>query len=341
MSQPLISIIVPVYNVEKYIEQCIESIIHQSFRDYELILVNDGSTDKSLDKCRLWEFDERVHIISIENHGVSYARNLGLKNASGKWVMFLDSDDYLIENCLEKLASAISMEAQEISGLYVEEEKENLGKQQYGLIDAKSMMEMSLDPINNNLLPEFYPLKVSTLLFCSGKLFLNQVIKEHGVKFQENLRLSEDLVFHLDYLSHIENVMITNVPVLFYRQNNTSSVTKRFHTGYFDDRARLVEKLKTFSMDSANVHIISTLFLFICKIEKYVTGTEKKHMEQKLSQLLQENRDILVSSKGKKLSKGKWQNVFYKIVTYCFFLNWNWIAFKILKLYTFIARGEI
>ena len=340
MKQPLISIIVPVYNVEKYIEKCIESILEQSFRDFELILVNDGSKDDSLAKCRLWETDERVRIFSIENHGVSYARNLGLKYAIGKWILFLDSDDYLIDGCLEKLASLTSLNAQEISGLYVEGEEE-FGEQQYAYVDAKSVVPMSLDSVNHKLLPDFYPLKPSTLLFCAGKLYLNEVIKKHDVKFQDKLRLSEDLLFHLDYLSHIDQVIVTNVAVLFYRQNNVTAVTKRFNPTHLTDRIRLIEKLKEMKIDSANVHIVSTMFLFVSKMEKYLTGNEKKQMEREILELFRTHRDVLILAKGKKLSHGRWQNIFYRIALYAFLSKWEWLGFCVLKIYTLIARGEI
>ncbi len=340
MNQPLISIIVPVYNVEKYIERCIESILEQSFRDFELILVNDGSKDDSLTKCRLWEADRRVRIFSIENHGVSYARNLGLQHAIGKWILFLDSDDYLIEGCLEQLVSLTNLGAQEISGLYVEGE-ETFGTQQYALVDAKSVMKMSLDSVNHNLLPDFYPLKPSTLLFCAGKLYLNEVIKKYDVKFQDKLRLSEDLLFHLDYLSHIDNVIVTNVAVLFYRQDNVTAVTKRFNPTHLADRVRLIEKLKEMKLDSANVHIVATMFLFISKMEKHLKGSERKEMEQKILALLGEHKDVFVLAKGKKLSHGRWQNLFYQMALVAFLTKWPGLGFRVLKLYTLIARGEI
>ena len=105
VKQPTLSIIVPVYNAEKYIDQCIESVLTQSFTDFELILVNDGSTDSSLERCYAWDSDERVKVFFTENRGVSHARNYGLKNAIGKWILFLDSDDYLVKDSLEALIS--------------------------------------------------------------------------------------------------------------------------------------------------------------------------------------------------------------------------------------------
>lgn len=101
----LISVIVPFYNSEKYIKQCIESILHQSYNNLELILVNDCSTDASFKICKkISESDKRIKIINLEkNLGVSNARNIGIKNASGKFIIFVDSDDTISDNFLEKL----------------------------------------------------------------------------------------------------------------------------------------------------------------------------------------------------------------------------------------------
>ncbi|CAI3478898.1 MAG: glycosyltransferase [Enterococcus cecorum] len=101
---PQISIIVPVYNAERYLKYCIDSILRQTFTNYELILVNDGSTDYSLKICHEYASkDERIKILSKENGGPSSTRNLGLSHAKGKYIAFIDADDYVLDNYLEKL----------------------------------------------------------------------------------------------------------------------------------------------------------------------------------------------------------------------------------------------
>ena len=99
MNNPKISVIVPVYNVEKYLHKCIDSILVQTFTDFELLLIDDGSTDKSGDICDEYAVkDARVRVFHTENRGVSAARNHGLREASGDWICFVDSDDW-VENC--------------------------------------------------------------------------------------------------------------------------------------------------------------------------------------------------------------------------------------------------
>lgn len=104
----MISVIVPVYNVRKYLDKCVQSIVHQSFRDWELLLIDDGSTDGCGEICDAWaERDSRIQAIHIPNQGVSNARNLGLNMAKGDYIFLTDSDDYLGEETLERLMNAI------------------------------------------------------------------------------------------------------------------------------------------------------------------------------------------------------------------------------------------
>ena len=103
MSNPVISIIVPVYNVEKYLDNCLKSILNQSFKDFEVILVNDGSKDKSGEICNIYsQKDSRIKVFNMENSGAGKARNKGLDLAQGKYIFFVDADDWLENNALEE-----------------------------------------------------------------------------------------------------------------------------------------------------------------------------------------------------------------------------------------------
>ena len=104
MDTPLVTIIVPVYNSEKYLEQCIQNLLNQTYHNLQIILVNDGSTDHSLDICKRIT-DKRVEVYTKQNGGASSARNLGLTHRKGEYVLFVDSDDYLKDNAVEILVS--------------------------------------------------------------------------------------------------------------------------------------------------------------------------------------------------------------------------------------------
>ena len=102
--ETLVSVIVPVYNTEKYLEYCINSILKQTHRNIEIILVDDGSTDKSLSICNQYKkIDERINVISKQNTGVSDSRNIGVNNAKGEYILFVDSDDLLVPHTLPSL----------------------------------------------------------------------------------------------------------------------------------------------------------------------------------------------------------------------------------------------
>ena len=131
---PLISIIVPVYNVESYLKRCIESILNQTFRDFELILVNDGSTDNSEIICKEYALkDERIKYFYQRNKGVSEARNKGIDNSSGEYIQFIDSDDYVDENFLEIVVNRFKRDNSDIVfiGFYNEYNNGEIYKSKY------------------------------------------------------------------------------------------------------------------------------------------------------------------------------------------------------------------
>lgn len=334
-----LSIIVPVFNAELYLEQCIRSVLDQSWRDLELILVNDGSTDASLQICLQWECDPRVRILSTENRGVSHARNMGLNVAAGEWIMFLDSDDYLLEGCLEKLMALCAPDAQQILADYTSG-RSKARAPRHAAVDAEAVYKMSLDPVNNRLLPDFFEIKPVSLAACWARLYRGSVIREKGIRFHEGMRVSEDMLFNLDYLSGIEQVMITDLPVLYYRCN-TASVTRVFRAGHLADRFCFFDILKERQEADAAVHVVSLLFYEICKIERYTSGHERRQLERQISGYLSQNRDILRRTRGRALSAGRWQRCFYKAAAVCFGSGLDAAGFVCLRFYAGITKGEV
>ena len=331
MIQPLISIIIPVYNAEKYIEECLNSVLKQSFQNYEIIVVNDGSKDKSLQICqKIGQTDVRVRVFSTENQGVSHARNFGMKNANGHWIMFLDSDDYLTEECLERLAAYTETSAQEICGNYV---TKNVQKLQAGsaFVKPEDVITMILDPVNHHTLPAFYHLESATLLGVWGKLFLRNVIEEHALCFDEKLKLSEDAFFHIRYLKKIENVLLLNDATFYYREND-ASVTKNFKEEYVENRLYLFEQLKRHQICDA-VFVCSTMLLMTADLEICMAQPKRKINEEKIKVFWKENRKLLLDTRGKKVSEGKWQNIVYKICVELFLWKLYDFAFVFLRLY--------
>ena len=193
-----ISIIVPVYNTEQYLPCCVDSILDQSFSDFELLLIDDGSTDGSGKICDTYaEKDNRVRVFHKENGGVSSARNLGLQHVRGQYVVFVDADDWVKEQFLEHLMCSDS-------DLVVG------GFQSFGL------QETSIVPIEQK------EKTIESLVFNDflygyvwAKRFRYSLICEHGISFQQNLFYCEDICFVLNYLGYINKLL--DIPFADYQ----------------------------------------------------------------------------------------------------------------------------
>lgn len=188
-----ISVIVPVYNSEKTLVRCVDSILSQTFSDFELLLIDDGSTDDSGKICDNYVLkDHRVHTFHKRNGGVSSARNLGLDNAKGKWVTFCDSDDYVDDNWL----SIFMNYCKEGIGLIVQPfNVSNLNKCKFFEGSFSDFIEI------------FYDLSI--IGYTGNKLFLLNILNEYNIRYNESFTFHEDEVFAYQYLLHIDKVIFT------------------------------------------------------------------------------------------------------------------------------------
>ncbi len=207
---PKVSIIIPVYNVEKYLERCVDSALNQTYKNLEIILVNDGSTDNSLEICKKYETENRVKIFSEENRGLPVARNLGVKKSSGDYIIFLDSDDWLDDNLIEKLVKNNSEKT--LSGCNVKD-----------IFEKKTSLHNRVGKIKKQ---EFIKEIVSGRkeAFVSGYLFDAKVCKK--IEFDETTRYFEDIPYIIKYLKNTEENEITFENNSFYNYfQNQNSIT--------------------------------------------------------------------------------------------------------------------
>ena len=222
-----ISIIIPVYNAEKYLKQCIESIIEQFFRNYEIILIDDGSTDSSGNICdsysKKWEFIRTIH---TENKGVSAARNTGIKESVGEYLLFVDSDDYIINGSLERLYKVCKdHDLDMVRGKYqVYEEAAAIFKSP---IDYKkvSYLDKKMSSADYfNLAIEENKYEVVPWL----GLYKRQFIVNNNLWFRENSRM-EDHEFTLKCLIKQPSAMIMQIDYMFYvYRKHERSITKTY-----------------------------------------------------------------------------------------------------------------
>lgn len=205
----MISIIVPIYNSEKCLERCIESILGQSEQALEVLLINDGSTDDSFKICRFYESrDTRVHVINKKNEGVSAARNTGILYAKGEYIQFVDSDDYLEADMCKSLLMAMEQSGADmaICGFH----------HIYGDRVVKKVPETAEFLNREAFAKEFLSLYQQGFLNMPwNKLYKKDLISDY---FETDLSLGEDLLFNLSYLENTENIAVVSKPLYFYIQ---------------------------------------------------------------------------------------------------------------------------
>ena len=216
MHSPKISVIVPVYNVEKCLRRCVDSILAQTFTDFELLLVDDGSTDNSGVICDEYATKvSRVRVFHKPNGGVSSARNFGLDNAQGEWIAFVDSDDWVTKDCLE---------------IMIEGENTDFTMANYTLIGDNNWKPLILDEVNydGENITDFLE---NQLPYCSSpwaKLIRRKILVENNIKFNDHFSYGEDTIFIMDVLSHVNSIRVVNKSIYIYDVSHIGTLSKCF-----------------------------------------------------------------------------------------------------------------
>jgi len=256
-STPNLSIIVPIYNTSAFLRDCIDSILSQSYTNFELLLINDGSTDESGIICDEYaEKDARVKVFHKKNGGVSSARNLGLEEAQGEYIYFPDSDDYVIKNALEILLKGINRDCTYVVSGYQYYDEEGICTYS---IDNTEEGYMSRDEM---LMQFFAPSPYIYQGYLWNKLFKRSIIEENYIHFEPSIKFNEDRLFCVQYvcaLSKNDKVYYNWQPVYNYIQRPTSamaSLTQRFNPDYLSDLDAFVKMGHLLRNIKANSHIL-------------------------------------------------------------------------------------
>lgn len=233
---PKVSIIVPVYNAEQYMEKCLNSILKQTFEDFELIIIDDGSRDNSLKILKKFKNLEKVRIYSQNNSGPSVTRNKGIEKANGEYIVFIDIDDWIEKDYIENLVEEIEKKRLD----FVVTGYKDISK--YGIININDFYTE-----NENLKKEKILLKIfnGTGGVPWGKIYKRNIIIENKIKMDKKIFMCEDQLFVLEYLLNSKTIGILNTNKYNYNRLNENSISNKMDLKYYDNFLFYLEKLES------------------------------------------------------------------------------------------------
>lgn len=293
---PLITVIVPVYNVERFLSQSIKSILKQSVTDLQIILVDDGSTDSSGKICDTFAAqDNRILVIHQKNAGVSAARNAGLKEAKGKFIVFADSDDIIPGNAYETLLDQ-SEGCQMVIG------QVRLMSESGDLLDLTGQFGCSQIDCDAFLTDLFEERRFPYLGYPHDKLYVRELIEQNHLRFDETIKLNEDRLFVLQYLLHCKTIHCVDQVVYFYRQRSSGVIAEtRRNLTVTDSEMTVIESFR--QMQSICADVSDSLYYICCRksfesaldLLNRVSKQEKKKV-QVINYFLKENAHICLKN---------------------------------------------
>ncbi len=245
-----VSIVCPVYNVAPHLDRCISSLLNQTYRDIEILLVNDGSTDESLEICRKYAGeDDRILLQSGENHGVSVARNSALEHVRGDWVCFVDGDDYLPEDAVEKMLKCVEADTDILITDFSVDKDSHITHQSFLKGEDRDFVspEERLELIRNCFLKTSIAERscITAIGVPWAKLYNASFLREYQITFPEEVRKMQDALFNAEAFYHASKVSFRKIDTYFYNQN-VSSVTHRYNPDYEQIADTLLQEMRSF-----------------------------------------------------------------------------------------------
>ena len=268
-----ISVIIPIYNAEKYLEECLNSIQKQNYTNYEVIMINDGSTDSSANICMHYvNVDARFKLINQENKGVSAARNNGINNVTGDYIVFIDSDDYI---------------SPELFNTIIENIKDNhlLCYGNYYLYQNKLIYNL-LDKENNDYkyIVENIYLSNKICGYLWNKVFISSIIKENNLFFSEDIHYCEDLLFVTKYLDYCSKALYLNQCLYYYRMRKSSSTYSFENKRNTSILLAYEEIINKYNFDIIFKYKLEYYYLFYYyKLKKFLEKNSIKYNEEIIS----------------------------------------------------------
>lgn len=315
---PEISIIVPVYNVEQYLERCIESILAQTFTDFELILVNDGSTDGSLSICNKYlKIDKRIKVLSQENKGLSSARNMGIANSKGKYIAFVDSDDFINEFMYEVLYSNLKKYNADIAICGFEKIYDD------NILKRKKMKNIKISEFSSyDALKSLYENKSLEFIVAWNKLYRKNIFEE--INYPIGKIHEDEFIAHKIY-DKCNKVIYIDEQLYYYYQRSNSIMKSDFTLKRFDAVYAYKNRMEFFReknylelLNKAEYFFIQYFFMFYFKC-KNTLNVNKNTLKQLKRTFTSELKNILRNPKYNWKEKSMWivfcvnENLYEKI----------------------------
>lgn len=291
----LISIIIPVFNMEDKLNKCIQSVINQTYDNLEIILVNDGSKDNSLKICENYKnIDNRIKLISINNNGVSNARNIGIKNATGKYIGFVDSDDYIDNDMFETLYNNIKDNNADLSIIgYQIETIDNKVIKNTNLDKYENIEIMTQSQVYEKILDKNY-----FQGYCWNKLFKSDLLKD--IFFDANIYICEDLLFVCEYLKKCKTIVYNRKNSYHYVYYQNSSWNMSYLPKWatiIDSYERIINIYKNLDKKLETL-ILYTYFKVNCSLKYRIKKSKDKDYDllNKVENNIKENYKFIMKS---------------------------------------------
>ena len=317
----LVSVIVPIYNVSKYLERGIQSLLKQTLRDIEIILINDGSTDNSLEICKIYaKKDNRIKIIDKVNEGVSVARNSGIGVASSDYISFFDPDDEIEETIYEKLYMKIVNDNSDICLCNYLEISDVINEVKLPYKEGKYDRE-----IINNLLLDMIASEDIRKHPIAGTpwrgIYKKKIIENHNIKFPPNIRPMQDLIFNINYLLNCNTISI-NDNYLYKYYSEIGTGVRGYKENYFENGKKVFEFIEKINIEGQykidfNRRLSNRWFVFILNNLEMIFYLNNPHSNLEKLRII---KSILRDSKTKRyITAIHWNKYPWKIkfLGYC------------------------
>lgn len=233
----LVSIIIPMYNSEKTLGRCIKSVIEQTYKNIEIILIDDGSIDNSISLAKKYaQIDLRIKVYSKKNGGPSSARNYGINRASGDFITFVDADDYIHKNMIYEMINEVEQSNDSIvfCGNY-EIWKDNIDERLLFLEEDKTL--------NKSITMREIAIGRAGLVCC--KLISSNIIIDHNIKFDENINMCEDLIFYLEVSKYAKYFKNISKALYYYDRTNENSITIKYQPNAYKEQLYIQNRIES------------------------------------------------------------------------------------------------